>query len=140
MCMAKGARGLDGRSYRSNYRDSGHMDFGVAMDHCLNCKGAIGEPGKVYGYSGAWCMCPVNPSIMYRAPGMEVMTNAKLIEKMQETNEALSKEVLAARAMREKLELVSHLGLRYLDYDDPEVYPMVEAYDAIRKESEGARL
>lgn len=27
------------------------------MMSCRNCLGAIGEPGKVYGYAGAWCMC-----------------------------------------------------------------------------------
>ena len=38
------------------------------MDRCLNCGGAIGEPGKIYGYAGKWCYCPENPISVYRRP------------------------------------------------------------------------
>lgn len=33
------------------------------MTPCRNCGGAIGEPGKAYGYAGRWCVCQhPNPS------------------------------------------------------------------------------
>lgn len=36
------------------------------MDHCLNCGGAIGEPGVVYGYAGRWCFCI--PPLQHQRP------------------------------------------------------------------------
>lgn len=36
------------------------------MDICLNCKGAIMEPGVAYGYSGQICHCPIDPATLYR--------------------------------------------------------------------------
>lgn len=38
------------------------------MDSCLNCGGAIGEPGVSYGYAGRWCNCPIHPSRLYQNP------------------------------------------------------------------------
>lgn len=28
------------------------------MYSCQKCGGAVGEPGKAYGYAGKWCYCP----------------------------------------------------------------------------------
>lgn len=46
------------------------------MDHCLNCGGAIGEPGIAYGYAGKWCRCPVvqwqRPASAEWKPGLDV--------------------------------------------------------------------
>jgi hypothetical protein len=39
--------------------------------HCLNCGGAIPEPGKTYGYAGKWCYCPVDPALRYQRPSIK---------------------------------------------------------------------
>jgi hypothetical protein len=41
------------------------------MDSCLNCGGAIFEPGKPYGYVGKVCHCPAHPSRMYQNPASD---------------------------------------------------------------------
>lgn len=38
------------------------------MDVCLNCGGAIMEPGRPYGWVGKVCQCPVHPSRAYQNP------------------------------------------------------------------------
>jgi len=70
------------------------------MDTCLNCGGAIGEPGKAYGYAGKWCYCPVlqgqRPASheqrldMQRAPQMDELK--KLHEKSLEAEKILQDE------------------------------------------------
>lgn len=37
------------------------------MKTCLNCSGAVGEPGKAYGFAGKWCHC-LSPVIARPAP------------------------------------------------------------------------
>ena len=38
------------------------------MTHCLTCGGAMGEPGKSYGYAGKWCHCSVTHPLQRSAP------------------------------------------------------------------------
>lgn len=48
------------------------------MDTCLNCGGAIGEPGVAYGYAGKWCHCAVNPSSKYQRPSKKEIFGIEL--------------------------------------------------------------
>lgn len=54
------------------------------MNSCERCGGAIGEPGKAYGYAGKWCRCPSSPPTpAVPPPAPSVEDYAKLLSPAQ---------------------------------------------------------
>jgi hypothetical protein len=67
------------------------------MDTCLNCGGAIGEPGKAYGYAGKWCHCPVHPSRMYQNPASNPLRVVPMFADPDDLERYLKRQLPAAQ-------------------------------------------